>query len=335
MVDRVLGNSYYQKSSIEIYTCLAKSVIQQDKTPGIIVDWSVIPNSKRCTNKEEYQVLRASYAAIGRSITIYEEVHPRSKYGNAQVQKDFLNNLSSILPQDCKPCVITDDGFKIPWFKSLLNLGWSFIGRIRGDVHFDDGTGFRPITSLFCDASSKAKFIGQFILAKYNPFKTNFYLYVHKLKGRRKFNRNGSLAKDKESLVHSKGYKEPWVLVSSLEMTDCPEKIVKKYQSRMTIEESLRDTKSIIYGFSFNLNQTIKPARYIVWLLLAALAALVAWIVGFLAEKNKLNLQLQANTYRHKRTLSFVFLWCRIISKNISLLYESICFEYIFQGYRK
>lgn len=331
IVDRLLGNTYYQNHSREIYSCIAKQVIGTNKTPDILIDWSVIPNSQRSTKEKEYQVLRATLAAKGRGITIYEEVHPRSSLGNRQVQKEFLENLSSILPEGCKPCIITDAGFKIPWFEAVLNLSWNFIGRIRGEVHYNDGSGFKPITNLFKSASSRAQYLGSYILAKYNPFETNFYLYTHKLRGRKKFNRNGTFAKDKESIIHAKGYREPWVLVSSLATSDNPKEIIKKYQSRMTIEESFRDTKSTMYGFSFNDNKTIKPQRYIVWLLLAALAALVAWLVGYMGEKINLHYQFQANTYRDRRVLSFVFLGCRIIKKKIKFLIEWDYLNLIFQ----
>lgn len=335
MVDRLLSNTYYQEHSKDLYGCIASQVIGSNKAPDILVDWSVIPNSQRCTKKEEYQVLRASLAAEGRAITIYEEVHPRSKLGNREVQQNFLTQLASILSADCKPCIITDAGFKIPWFKSVLKLGWSFIGRVRGDVHFNDGSGFKPITHLFKRASSKAQYSGRFILAKYNPFETNFYLYTHQRVGRKKLNRNGTRAKDKDALIHSKGYREPWIIVSSQALSGYPEDIIKKYKSRMTIEEGFRDTKSSLYGFSFNNNKTTKPERYIVWLLLAALAALVAWVVGYAGEKMNLHHHFQANTYRHRRVLSYVFLGCRIIKKQIVILFEWDSLNQIFQGETK
>ena len=90
----------------------------------------------------------------------------------------------------------------------------------------------------------------------------------------------------------------------------------------MTIEESFRDTKSVEYGFSMNENKTIKPQRYIVWLMLAALGSLIAWIVGYAGEQQKLHYDFQANTYRHRRVLSFFYLGCQIIRKNINLLFD-------------
>lgn len=334
IVDRALGNVYYHEHSKVIYGCLAKAVIGNNKTPSIIVDWSVIPNSERNT-QEEYQVLRASFAAEGRSITIYEEVHPQSKYGKEHIHNNFLIQLAEMLPVDCKPCVITDAGFRIPWFKAVIKLGWNYIGRIRGDVNFNDGSGFQPNSLLFNRASSKPQYLGPFTLAKYNPFKTHFYLYTHKIQGRKKRNRNLTFARNKESRTHSKGYREPWLIVSSLERSEEPREIINRYKSRMGIEEAFRDTKSTKYGFSFNDNNTIKPQRYIVWLLLAALASFVAWIVGYIAEQNKIHYQFQANTYRQKRVLSFVFLGCRVVKKKIKLLFEWSGFNSFFQDAQK
>jgi hypothetical protein len=48
---------------------------------------------------------------------------------------------------------------------------------------------------------------------------------------------------------------------------------------------AFRDAKSTEFGFSMNENKTIKADRYIVWLMLATLASLIAWIVGYAAEQ--------------------------------------------------
>ena len=87
----------------------------------------------------------------------------------------------------------------------------------------------------------------------------------------------------------------------------------------MAIEENFRDTKSTKYGFSFDKNETIKPERFTVWLMLAALASLVCWLSGATAEKLKLHYDFQANSYRHRRVLSFFYLGCQIIRKKIEL----------------
>jgi hypothetical protein len=30
-----------------------------------------------------------------------------------------------------KPIIVTDAGFKVPWFRQILKLGWDFVGRTR------------------------------------------------------------------------------------------------------------------------------------------------------------------------------------------------------------
>ena len=118
---------------------------------------------------------------------------------------------------------------------------------------------------------------------------------------------------------YGKSHREPWVIVSSFTENTNAKKVINKYKSKMTIEENIMDTKSVNYGLSMNENQTIKPERYIVWLMLAALASLIAWITGFVAEQNKLHFDFQANTYKHRRVLSFFYLGCQIIRKKIPL----------------
>ena len=76
----------------------------------------------------------------------------------------------------------------------------------------------------------------------------------------------------------------------------------------MVIEENFMDTKSTQYDLNLNSNITIKPKRFFVWLMLAALASLIAWTVGYVAEKLNLHYDFQANTYKHRRVLSFFLL---------------------------
>ncbi len=320
-VDRFLRNSFFQKRSIKIYACIASFVIGNRETPDIIVDWSSLPNSHYINENGEHCVLRASLSAAGRAITLYEEVHPKSLEGNPKTHAIFLKNLQSILPKNCTPCIITDAGFKTPWFQKVISLQWNYIGRVAcGTSCFDDGNGFCSVRNLFSFATNVPKFCGSYILTKSNKLKTNFYIYKEKPKGRHKLTKTTTkkISKDKDSRKYGKSHREPWVLVSSLVENNAA-KIITKYKYRMTIEENIRDTKSVNYGLSMNQNQTIKPERYIVWLMLAALASVIAWIIGFMAEKNKLHFDFQANTCKNRRVLSFFYLGCQIIRKKIPL----------------
>lgn len=318
LIDNLLANPYYQQKQITIYRSICVRVIGAEVQPNIIVDWSSLPNSQHKTKGGEHCVLRATLAATGRGITLYEEVHPKKKENNDKVHKLFLKNLYSILPEGCQPCILTDAGFKNPWFKSVLALGWNYVGRIRGLAHYDDSQGFRPISELFSQATTKARYLGLLVIAKTNPMPHHVVLYKGRAKGRHKMTKTKKRDRSKGSQKHSNTWKEPLFLVTSLpEVQNNPHLAVLKYKKRMTIEENFRDTKSTKYGFSLDKNETINPERYTVWLLLAALASLVAWLTGAAAEQLKLHWDFQANTYKHRRVLSFFYLGCQIIRKKI------------------
>jgi len=321
-VDRLLANTYYQEKSIDIYKAITQIVVRNQGRPIILVDWTSLPNSQNTTKDGEHCALRASLISEGRSITLYEEAHSKKKEGNDTVHQEFLKKLKSVLPSGCRPYIVTDAGFKNPWFNAVLVLGWDYIGRVRGKVNYDSGNGFESIKNLHEKASDTPKYIGSIILAKDNQLETNCYIYKHKLKSRTKLTKTGKRDQSNVSKKAAAGYREPWVLVSSLGGFSAVSRVIKIYKFRMTIEGSFRDAKSTEFGFSLNENKTIKAARYAVWLVLSTLAYLIAWIVGFAAEKAKLHYDFQANTYRHRRVLSFFYLGCQIIRKKLELLVE-------------
>lgn len=317
-VDRFLGNKFFQNENAIIFKEIISFTIGNEMRPEIIVDWSKIPNNKT-------SVLRASFAATGRAITLYEEVHPEKKMGNVSVQNKFLKKLKNMLPLECKPIIVTDAGFKSSWFKEVLELGWDYIGRVRQLKQIEysqDGKRFKKCKELTKIATFTPKSFGEIILSKTNPFVTYCYLVKKKIKGRKKRLKNGKIDKNRTSKQHSQGHREGWVIVSSLtpNKSTIAKKIMNIYSRRMTIEESFRDLKSTQYGFGMDQNKTIKQKRLIVWLLLAALACLLAWIVGYFAEKAGLHHQFQANSIKNRRVLSFFYLGCEVIRKKHKLL---------------
>lgn len=319
-IDRLLANPFYQNKSMHIYKAISTLIVRNQDRPHIIIDWSGLPNSRRVTKQGEHMVLRAALVAQGRAITLYDEVHSRKKDGCPKTHEAFLKNLQLVLPKGCRPIIITDAGFKVPWFRSVLKMGWDYIGRVRGKLHYDAGQGYQPISTLYPSAKYTPQAKGVINLTKANDFKTNLYIYKHKLKGRKKLTRTGVSEKTIDAIQRSRGYREPWVIVSSLEKKDISAKcIINIYKSRMTIEENFRDVKSNVTGLSMNDNITILAERFIVWLILSALASLIAWIVGYSAEKKGLHYDFQVNTYSSRRVLSFFYLGCQIIKKKIKV----------------
>lgn len=84
----------------------------------VVVDWS------DATQDQRWHLLRASAVVEGRSITLYEEIHPQARYGHPSVHRAFMQKRALIVPAGCKPIVMTDAGFHAPWFKLVVAHGW-------------------------------------------------------------------------------------------------------------------------------------------------------------------------------------------------------------------
>lgn len=309
-VNRLLGNEHLHKEQKIIARVVADLLIGNKKRPVIIVDWTKYPNS-------EDAVLRASLSAEGRAITIYEERHPIKKMSNRKIQMNYLRTLKKEILPACTPIIVTDAGFHNDWFKEILNLGWDYVGRIRGlkKCRFIDKNDFQPCKKLFRLATYKVKFLGKMILTKNNPFESNVYAVRGKLKGRKALTKQGKIRKDKDSKKYSRSYREPWLLASSLSGNGAPKKVKEIYSRRMTIEEGLRDLKSSQYGFGLEEGKTKKAKRRDILLLIGMLASLVALLTGKVGEKMKLQYQFQSNSIKHRRVISLVYLGCQLIRK--------------------
>ena len=104
-----------------------------------------------------------------------------------------------------------------------------------------------------------------------------------------------------------KGY--PLLLATSLPpCSKLAKKIVALYTLRMEIEESCRDLKSTHFGLSLELHLTYQVERLQILLLIAALALMVAWLMGKATELTEQHWQYQANTVRKRKVLSTIFI---------------------------
>lgn len=314
-VNRLLGNQHLLDERKMISKKISKLLIGNKKHPEMIVDWSKYPNSKDA-------ILRVSLAAQGRAITVYEERHPFKKMGNRKIQKHFLKTLKTILPDGCQPVIITDAGFHNEWFKEILNLGWDYVGRIRGlkKCCFEGSATFHSCKKLFKLATKKMKCLGEMTLTKKNPMKSYIYLIKSELKGRKVLTKKGKVKQHKDSKAYSRAQREPWLLASSLKGRNAEKKVKTMYARRMTIEEAFRDMKSSRYGFGLEEGKTRKDNRRDVMLLIAMLAGLIAWITGLAGEQMKLQYQFQSNSIKHRRVISLFYLGCQLIRKKFKIL---------------
>jgi hypothetical protein len=305
-IDRLLGNSKLQNERVAIYDNVTKLIIANTKRPPIIVDWSSLPNKK-------FHLLRAAVPTVGRSLTIYEEVHPVKKLSNAKVHKAFLNSLSNILPKDCKPIIITDAGFLSPFFREVWKLQWDWVGRIRNFTKYKTKDDWVSCSFLHKKANRTPTFICKTTLSKSTPIECYLFLYKGKKKGRIDKTQSGKRAKGKYSRTVAKAKKEPWVLATSLSGGDrIAKKVILLYKRRMQIEEGFRDVKNSRLGFSLEESKTYTLKRFEILLLIAMLAILAVSLLGKIGTQRGIQYDYQANTIRHRTVLSLFFLGCQM-----------------------
>jgi hypothetical protein len=295
---------------------MASRLIPNWMSPWIHVDWSCI---NATTN---LYLLRASLSVKGRSIVVYEECHPKKKENNHAVHQQFLKNLQAILPSCAAPIIVTDAGFRGPWFIAVREMGWHFVGRLRNkNLVLMEGTPTWQLSSLFFQqATGKPTYLGPALLTEEKQVPVQLVLYKGKSKKRHKRNLNKKISVSAKSKRHSKAAKEPWLLVTSLpQIQDNPNHIVNIYRQRMRIEENFRDTKCPHYGLGLKDSLTRAPERMAILLLIAAIATFSAWLAGIITIHQGKAADFQAHSAKFTTSLSIVYLGREAIKKQLHL----------------
>lgn len=309
--DRLLSNVHLYQEHRTVYQTITQLIIGSTNRPVILVDWSDLNGCR------QNYLLRAGVSIEGRSLTLYEEVHTLKAKEKPKVHDRFLRRLKAMLPAACRPIIVTDAGFRSPWFKNVETLGWDWVGRVRNRTMMRQ-EGFHdwaPCKDVYSMATSRAKYLGPVELTRANPISCKMVLYKSKPKGRVRKNGAGERARLNHSSKNAVREKEPWLLATSLPATlKLAKQVVNIYASRMQIEEAFRDTKSCNYGLGYELSGTKNPKRLQILLLIAALAALVLWILGTISKMTNQHRQYQANTVTERNVLSAIFLGLRVAS---------------------
>jgi hypothetical protein len=307
--DRLCSNFRLQNETFGIYQQLAREILGGKRQPVILVDWSDIDERRK------FFLLRACVAVGGRSLTLYEEVHDISTREKPKTHTNFLNKLSKILPPGCCPVLVTDAGFRAPWFKKVRAHGWDYIGRVRNRelVQLGKTDPWVGAKTLYEEATTKAKSFVNVFLTRSNTLQCSLVLFKAKAKGRKRITKMGKIARSRTSLVNSVRAREPWLLATSLPADKTSaKKIVQIYSMRMQIEESFRDLKCPRFGMSLYYNGTFKIARMRILVLIGSIAAIFAWLLGKTVRAAVAHLHYQANTTTTVRVLSNVFLGIQV-----------------------
>jgi hypothetical protein len=299
-VDRLLGSPAIQRATIELSATLAAFLLRQIRRPVILVDWTGGGSSA-------FYILSASLAFCGRSLPLWSRTFTVDRKCSPKAEREFLNELAAIVPRRCRPILVTDAGFLCEWFNAVQDIGWDFIGRLRGTMHVRWQEQWLSLEQIHALAGKKTKSLGVCALRRNTPQPRRVVLSRKpQLKGRHRITFNGTKGQRTADRQRSAAAREPLVLATSL--NDRVDSVVATYSLRMQIEEGFRDLKSHRYGWSLEDVRCRSPRRVDVLLLVASLATVAMHMIGFAARKLDLQRGLQANTERKRPVFSTFFL---------------------------
>jgi transposase len=302
-INYLLSNGHLHNERLDIYASINQWLIGQEKLLFILVDWS-------CVVAHQHHLLRASLLRKGRSVTIYEEIHPENKLGQGAIHQGFLSRLKSVLPKDVEVCIIVDAGFRTDFFVQVQSNDWDYIGRVLSNMHYTlaGKEDWQPCPNLYEQAPAIPEAIGKVKLAKTNRLASHLYLYKKieeeaQKSGDTKVRKVKHGRKEKE---YRNAAKKPWLIASSFDIS--AEKIMAIYRQRMKIEHDFRDLKDPKWGLGLRESRCTNPMRLVLQLLIGFLASFLLWLIGLCIEKKGLHRDFQANSIKHKRVISLVFL---------------------------
>ena len=309
-VDRLLGNDHLYHERSTIYAAIARWLVMDNMRPVIVIDWSDLSKDRRG------QLLRAAIPIGGRTLTVYEEVHPLRRLANPGVHRAFLRRLKALLPEDITPIVVTDAGFRTPWFRAVSALGWHWIGRVRNREHVrpEHSHSWIAAKGLYDRASTRPRALGAHQLARSNATACHLFLVKRPKQHRVAKSVGGTPRRSTESLARARMNREPWLLATSPSLAGLrPREIVNIYAQRMQIEEAFRDLKCTRYGLGFELHLSRQLPRLAALLLIASLTLFVLALIGTAARAAGLQRRFQSNTRDSPAVLSLFKLAALVI----------------------
>lgn len=280
-LDRLLGNVHLKAERVALYRAMTQWLVRHDR-PIIIIDWSALRADDR------WHLLRAGIPVGGRTLTILEMIYPKSMLASPRAEKAFLRQLHQLLPAQVRPILVTDAGFRTPWFRAVARLGWDYVGRLRHQtrIKLEGSCDWVDNRELHQNASSQAQRFKGVSIVQSDPWRCDLVSYRKPKQGRFRLTRTGSRSASRRSCLAQRSAHDPWLLVVSAGLADLkPSRIVALYGKRMQIEQSFRDLKCERMGCAFRYSLTRSIDRLLILLLLHALATFVAWLKALTLQR--------------------------------------------------
>ncbi len=322
-IDRLVGNQKLFAERGQFYKAMCEYLLRQTKHPVILIDWSVFSKDGK------KQLLRAALPMKGRSLTLYEELHPIKNLGNRDVQHRFLLKLKDLLPSTCRPIIVADSGFRVPFYQAVEALDWDWVGRIQNnDYIFTQENSWIKAKSLYSLATSKPAPLGSINWTKSHAHSALAVLIRKKKQGRKSQTHKGNKRRSAQSKKNARRERSPWLLVASRSLHGYgARKIINIYRSRMQIEEGFRDTKSESYGIGISKESRSSFLRASNLLLIAALSNFVLWIIASVAQENGWECLVSVTSSgARKKSYSIIHL-SRLIIKHVRVRIPSRCIK--------
>ncbi len=279
-VDRLLSNVHLADERESIYTAMGQWCLCQPQ-PVIIVDWSPV------NRRGKFYLLRAALAVGGRALTLWERVTPANECNAPQHEQALLRALRLMMPVGASPILVTDAGFKSPWFRAVTAMGWHFVGRLRGSVLVkpidvvDTPDQWMQCKHLHGLSRQKARELGKFEIARSRPTLCRMIVHATPRKGRVHRTLKGERCRARYSRKIAQRHSEPWLLAVSPHLDSLSTaQVTALYARRMQIEQSFRDLKSYRFGVGFEDSLTRLGGRLAILLMLHAMACFAAWIAA-------------------------------------------------------
>lgn len=295
--DRLLSNRHLHGERERLYTEMARWLLRGDR-PVIVIDWSDLKPDK------SWGLLRAAVPVGGRTVPILDMVFPGAQAGSPKAEQQFLLRLKQVVPASVSPILVTDAGFRRPWFRAVDALGWHWLGRLRHrtlvkplNAHEkDDWIPSRALYELLEGCGTRD--MGIMDTVRGDPWASRVVIHRKPSKGRKHRNLKGQPVRSNISRKSAARQREPWLLVASPSLEISARQMVKLYTRRMQIELSFRDLKSHRYGNAFEDSLTRSGKRIEILLLIHVMAAFASWLAGLACRATGIDYWLSPGSSR-------------------------------------
>lgn len=312
--DRLLGCDRIPAENDCASRAIVAQLVAMQEQLVIAVDWS------SSAPGGQFVQLRASAVmpGMGRAITLCQHLYPGDQMGSPDAEEALLLWLKAIIPSQVRVILVTDAGFRRPWFKAVAAMKWAWIGRVRkgGKLHLPQAADWCNPLDCFAKASRKPQRWQDCKITKTFAWPCDLVLHQRPRQGRSRRELPNRNRYRKAVLEAKASHKEPWLLACSQDLRHYrADEIVALYALRMQIEETFRDTKSTTFAMAMETARSRSPERLLGLLMLAMLASFFLWHLGQLAEAEGLHRRYRATT-RKTREISLILLGLLLCREN-------------------